>query len=201
MLSNLPPCGKPTRVMIYDLHTLQNRFYLYGHALASLHTTIPLICERMETGDCAADCIAFPDDGAAKRFTSIFADCLGVKGDTDYPTIICGKVRDGEARKVTIQEGNPAGKHVLIVDDLVRSGGTLFECAKVLLEAGASKVSVFVAHAAFPRASWERFLRGGDRGIFEQFYTTNSVPHVTRELPVGDVFVVLDVCRQIIHDL
>jgi hypothetical protein len=28
LLSSLPPCGKTTRVMFYDLHTLQNRFYL-----------------------------------------------------------------------------------------------------------------------------------------------------------------------------
>ena len=30
MFSNLPSCGKPTRLLIYDLHTLQNRFYLHG---------------------------------------------------------------------------------------------------------------------------------------------------------------------------
>lgn len=26
--SSLPNCGRPTRLMVYDLHTLQNRFYL-----------------------------------------------------------------------------------------------------------------------------------------------------------------------------
>jgi hypothetical protein len=26
MFSNLPSCGKPTRLIIYDLHTLQNRY-------------------------------------------------------------------------------------------------------------------------------------------------------------------------------
>jgi hypothetical protein len=28
LFSNLPRVGKPVRVMVYDLHTLQNRFYL-----------------------------------------------------------------------------------------------------------------------------------------------------------------------------
>ena len=28
LFSNLPRVGKPIRVMTYDLHTLQNRFYL-----------------------------------------------------------------------------------------------------------------------------------------------------------------------------
>lgn len=33
--SSLPNCGRPTRLMVYDLHTLQNRFYLVRiHVLA-----------------------------------------------------------------------------------------------------------------------------------------------------------------------
>ena len=43
MFSNLPSCGKPTRLITYDLHTLQNRFYLHGNAIASLQTSIPLL--------------------------------------------------------------------------------------------------------------------------------------------------------------
>lgn len=74
MLSNLPSCGKPTRLVVYDLHTLQNRFYLHGNAIASLQTTIPLLIEKMK--NTSINCIAFPDDGAAKRFGSMF-DNLG----------------------------------------------------------------------------------------------------------------------------
>lgn len=40
MFSSLPNCGKPTRLMVYDLHTLQNRFYLHGNSVASLQTAI-----------------------------------------------------------------------------------------------------------------------------------------------------------------
>ncbi|CAN0472507.1 unnamed protein product, partial [Hapterophycus canaliculatus] len=58
-------------------------------------------------------CIAFPDDGAAKRFAHMF-EGLG------YHTVICGKIRDGETRSITIQDGDPADKHIIIVDDLVQ---------------------------------------------------------------------------------
>ena len=61
------------------------------------------------------DCIAFPDDGAAKRFSFMFDD-LG------YEVVTCGKVRSGETRKVTIQDGSPDGKNVIIIDDLVQTG-------------------------------------------------------------------------------
>lgn len=42
--------------------------------------------------------------------------------------MVCAKVREGDKRIVRLKEGNPAGCHVVIVDDLVQSGGTLIEC-------------------------------------------------------------------------
>lgn len=42
--------------------------------------------------------------------------------------VICTKVRDGNNRIVKLKEGDPTGRHVVIVDDLVQSGGTLIEC-------------------------------------------------------------------------
>lgn len=36
MFSSLPNCGRPTRLMVYDLHTLQNRFYLVSPKLMML---------------------------------------------------------------------------------------------------------------------------------------------------------------------
>ena len=42
---------------------------------------------------------------------------------TGYPLIVCGKQRIGETRIVTIHDGDAKGRRVLIVDDMVRSGG------------------------------------------------------------------------------
>jgi len=192
MFSNLPSCGKPTRLIIYDLHTLQNRFYLHGNTIPSLQTSIPLLIEELKHTN--IDCIAFPDDGAAKRFASMF------KG-LNYEIVTCGKTRDGDRRVVTIQDGNAEGKNVVIVDDLVQTGGTLYECGIALKKAGARDVSCFVAHGVFPNESWRRFLRSGDRGCFDKFYLTNSIPTVTDALPRDDVFKVLDLQQKIIDDL
>ena len=30
-----------------------------------------------------------------------------------------------------MKEGDPVGKHVILVDDMIQSGGTLLECGKV----------------------------------------------------------------------
>jgi hypoxanthine phosphoribosyltransferase len=37
-----------------------------------------------------------------------------------------------------LQEGEPQGRHVVIVDDLVQSGGTLIECHALLSSLGAA---------------------------------------------------------------
>mmetsp|Transcript_9209 Transcript_9209/g.22599 ORF Transcript_9209/g.22599 Transcript_9209/m.22599 type:complete len:412 (-) Transcript_9209:1186-2421(-) len=194
MFSSLPNCGRPTRLMVYDLHTLQNRFYLHGNSVASLHTAIPLLKEKIEETE--IDCVAFPDDGAAKRFATMFQDM-------DVEVIVCGKTRgEGDSRTVTIQDGNADCKHIVIVDDLVQTGGTLYETGKVLKEAGALSVNAFVTHGVFPNDSWKRFNKGGDRACFDKFWVTNSIPTVTDRLPVEDgIFEVLDLIDLIIDDL
>ncbi len=50
------------------------------------------------------------------------------KSKCDCVQIVCTKVRDGNNRIVRLKEGEPQGRHVVIVDDLVQSGGTLIEC-------------------------------------------------------------------------
>merc|ERR1712137_665146 len=123
-----------------------------------------------------------------------------------FPIIICGKVRDGDKRIVRIMEGDCTGHHVLIVDDLTRSGGTLFECGKVLKELGAVGVSAFVAHVAMPEAACKKFFKKGESGpgqfaIFEKFYTTDSNPIVADRLPMDDVFRVMDLVPQLMEDI
>jgi phosphoribosylpyrophosphate synthetase len=196
MFSSLPNCGRPTRLMVFDLHSLQNRFYLHGNAVASLQTAIPLLKERIKSTN--IDCVAFPDDGAAKRFAAYFQD-MGLE------IIVCGKTRgegEGGIRSVVIQDGKAQDRHVVIVDDLVQTGGTLYECGKVLKEAGALSVNAFVSHAVFPNESWKRFNRGGDRACFEKFWVTNSIPTVTNSLPVDNgIFEILDLMDLIINDV
>eukprot|EP00928_Gymnodinium_smaydae_P043730 TRINITY_DN29249_c0_g2_i1.p1 TRINITY_DN29249_c0_g2~~TRINITY_DN29249_c0_g2_i1.p1 ORF type:complete len:642 (+),score=147.78 TRINITY_DN29249_c0_g2_i1:79-2004(+) len=200
LLSQLPATGSSrTRVMIYDVHALPTQYFFTGNAAATLHSACPLVVSRIESmpADSRIDCVAFPDDGAAKRFGKFFQSHL--KG---AEIVTCNKVRtEGNKRVVVISEGQPEGRHVLIVDDLVQTGGTLYECAVKLREAGAKSVSGFVVHGVFPNESWRRFLRGGDRDVFSRFWLSSSNPAVLAKVPGGDVFEVLDLAPRIARDL
>jgi phosphoribosylpyrophosphate synthetase len=179
MFNNLPSVGPPHRVMLYDLHTLQNRFFFAGNALATLHTAFPLLIEKMQAPDCNVDCVAFPDDGAEKRFGNLFK-----KAFPEMELVTCAKKRDPVdpvhgKKRVVICDGDVKGKHVVIVDDMIQSGGTLYECARTLEAEGAASISAFCTHAIFPKQSWRRFARGGDRSIFKKIWLSNSNPTIT----------------------
>ncbi|PON90696.1 Ribose-phosphate pyrophosphokinase [Trema orientale] len=171
MLTNIPISrGGPTSLVIYDIHALQERFYFGDHVLPLFETGIPLLKQRLhQLPDSDNIVVAFPDDGAWKRFH---------KQLDHFPMVVCAKVREGDKRMVRIKEGNPAGCHVVIVDDLVQSGGTLIECQKVLAAHGAAKVSAYVTHGVFPKRSWERFTHENDglEKAFEYFWITDSCP-------------------------
>src|SRR3989339_492818 len=107
--------------------------------------------------------IVFPDDGARKRYGDYFRD---------YPIIVCNKVKIGKKKIITIKEGNSCGKHCIMVDDLIFTGGTLMECRDVLIKAGAKKISAYAAHGIFPEESWKKFTKE----LFEYVWITDSCP-------------------------
>jgi ribose-phosphate pyrophosphokinase len=166
MLSAIPmTMSGPTQIIIFDIHALQELFYFSDKVLPRLETAVPLLKERLQAQENVA--IAFPDEGAWKRFGKYFGE---------YPLIVCQKVRKGGKRSVSIKEGEPKGRHVVIVDDLVMTGGTLLEAQKELLAQGAAKVSCSVTHAVFPAESWKRFLDVG----MDRFWVSDSCPGAAR---------------------
>ncbi|EOX93013.1 Phosphoribosyltransferase family protein isoform 1 [Theobroma cacao] len=213
ILSNIPISrGGPTSLVIYDIHALQaifrrmimkilfrytvlvilERFYFGDHVLPLFETGIPLLKQRLhQLPDAEKIVVAFPDDGAWKRFHKLL---------DHFPMVICTKVREGDKRIVRLKEGNPAGCHVVIVDDLVQSGGTLIECQKVLVAHGAAKVSAYVTHGVFPKRSWERFTPKNDEGSekgFAFFWITDSCPHTVKAIGNRAPFEVLSLAGSI----
>lgn len=190
ILSNIPISrGGPTSLVIYDIHALQERFYFSDHVLPCFETGIPLLKQRLQQlPDSDNIVVAFPDDGAWKRFH---------KQLDHFPTVVCAKVREGDKRIVRLKEGNPAGCHVVIVDDLVQSGGTLIECQKVLAAHGASKVSAYVTHGVFPKQSWERFVHKNEEKGFAYFWITDSCPLTVKAIANKAPFEVLSLAGSI----
>ncbi len=166
-VESMPFCrdGGPAELVVFDIHSLQERFYFNDNVIPHLMSGIHLLRKRIQSMENIA--IAFPDEGAWKRFGTKFPE---------YPHLVCQKVRNGDQRVVTLKEGEPRGQHVIIVDDLIKTGNTVLECRNVLKAAGATAVSVYATHGVFPQASWKKFVDEG----FANVWITDSCPATMR---------------------
>eukprot|EP01083_Nonionella_stella_P229248 811634_1 len=184
LLSSIPTgANGPVQICICDIHTLQNQFYFNDNILVRLETCTGLIIEKIKKiSNCS---VAFPDEGAFKRYGTIFEK---------YPQIICTKIRDENKRIVKLKEGNVSNRNVIIIDDLVQTGGTLAECGELMKSNGCKSVSCFCTHSVFPNESWKRFCKNGkNEGLFKTFYVTDTIPMVTDVLNKNAPFEVLSV--------
>lgn len=158
LISSLPS-GRNAKnsVHIFDIHALvEQSLFNPDRIHAELHTTTNLM--ELQPGEV----IAFPDDGAAKRFRDIHPEA---------DRIICGKVRIRDKRQITIKEGNPVGKKVIIIDDLIQTGGTLIETASELRKQWAVQVRAFSPHGVFPNQSYLRVA-----SALDELIVTDSLP-------------------------
>jgi ribose-phosphate pyrophosphokinase len=68
--------------------------------------------------------------------------------------------------------GNVRNKTALLIDDMIMTGGTLVEAARMLIDRGASSVYAFATHAAFAPDTRERL----ERSPFTKVLLSDTVP-------------------------
>jgi ribose-phosphate pyrophosphokinase len=88
--------------------------------------------------------IVAPDTGATGR-----ARLLAERVDAPLAVLEKRRSQDGKFVKVFNVIGDVVGKHAVMVDDMVASGGTLVKAAEILLESGATEVSAYCTHGVF----------------------------------------------------
>jgi len=185
LLSSTPlTANGPSKLVLFDIHTLQNRFYFSDNVIPVMLSAIPLFIEQLKLNHANEKIsIAFPDEGALKRFGKLFKD---------YTTVVFTKQRNGDQRNLTIKDGLEfiKDRHVFIVDDLVQSGGTLLSCAKYLIGENCAAVSCYVTHAVFPKESYNKFI-GNDK--IKRFYITDSCPGSAKAVEGREPFVVIHI--------
>lgn len=111
-----------------------------------------------------ADVLCYPDKGAVTKYTQIRELPY-----VNFPYMYGEKVRDQLTGNILSYQvvGDPAGKNVLIVDDICDGGMTFKLLAKDLLAAGAKSVVLFVTHGIFSKGL--RVLKdAGIQRIFTQ---------------------------------
>ena len=191
MFSTLPSCGRPTRLMTYDIHTLQNRFYLSGATLASLHTTIPCLLPLL--GRAGVDAVAFPTTARE-----------ALQAHVRRRPLRHHRVRQGAGRRQARRHGAGRRRHGPARHRHRRLGADGRHAVRVRREAARARRGERVGLRGprrLPRDAWKRFARAATAAYSLRPCVTNSIPTTTDRLPKNDVFEVIDLTDRLVGDL
>jgi ribose-phosphate pyrophosphokinase len=147
-------------IHLYDIHDEREIHYFPPNLQIHHHTTMDLLKKKISLAQ--KPVILFPDSGAKKAFSRFFSD---------YDTVACSKIRRSPTDiDIYFEWGNMKWRDIIIIDDHIRSWGTLMEACRAVRAHGALHVSAFVPHAVFSSGIPEDFLK-----VFDVFYTTDSI--------------------------
>jgi ribose-phosphate pyrophosphokinase len=175
------------RVITLDLHSKKNEKYF--HLPLRNLTAIDLAAVYFEKLNMDQVVAAAPDLGGVAN-ASIFNQQLNL-GDV----IILEKIRpNDESAEIVKITGEPKGKKVIIVDDLIQTGGTLIAAAKAVKQLGATDVYVFATHIEWTAGGIKNMT---EENLFKEVVVTDSIPKPDEiELPEG--FTVLPIADVIV---
>lgn len=125
------------------------------------------LARHFEGRDLANTTVVSPDLGNAKSATQ-FARLLGVP-------VAAGSKQRLSDDKVIIETivGDVAGRDIIVIDDEISTGGTIFELLQRLRERGAGQVSIACTHGLFIGRAIERLRQEPD---VREIVRTNTVP-------------------------
>jgi ribose-phosphate pyrophosphokinase len=166
LIADLLQISGVERIVAVDLHSaaVESAF-----AIPLEHVSaVPLLAEAVRSSVRGDAVIVSPDLGAVKM-AERYAKLLHL------PVAIIHKTRiSGEEVSVQRIVGDVRNKEVLVIDDMISTGGTIEKAIKALLEAGCSHsgMKVLASHALLVGPAAERL---GKLPI-EKMYVSDSVP-------------------------
>jgi ribose-phosphate pyrophosphokinase len=152
------------RVLALDLHAAQIQGF-FDIPVDHLFAT-PVLIDYFRGLNVPDLTVVSPDAGGVERARA-FAKRL------NSPLAIIDKRRE-EANVAEVMNvvGNVAGRHCLLVDDLIDTGGTLVKGAEALMAKGAASVSACATHAVLSGSSVARI----EASCLKEVVFTNSIP-------------------------
>lgn len=116
-----------------------------------------------------------PDEGATGRVVFL-ASLFGINIGMFYKRRDYTRIVDGSNPVIAHDfcGSSVAGKDVIIVDDMIASGGSMLDTARQLKDMGAARVFIFSTFGLFT-SGLAKFDKAFEEGWFDRVFTTNLV--------------------------
>ena len=116
-----------------------------------------------------------PDEGATQRVV-FMASIFGVNIGMFYKRRDYSRIVDGMNPIIAHDFCGESveGKDVIVVDDMISSGGSMIDVAKQLKDRGAARVFMFATFGLFTNGL-DKFDEAYSQGLFDRVFTTNLV--------------------------
>ncbi|MCL2641352.1 MAG: ribose-phosphate pyrophosphokinase [Phycisphaerales bacterium] len=183
LVANLITAAGADRVISMDLHAAQVQGFFdipMDHLLASPVLSKYFVDEASHMGKVA---IVSPDPGNLKA-ASYYAKLI----NADLAFI--DKRRDS-ATSVEMDHivGDIQGKSILMIDDMIATGGTIAEASKILKKHGAGKIYAAATHGVFAGKAVEKLAAAP----IDRILVTDTIPADEHLNPLKDKLTVLSV--------
>ena len=182
LYSSIPKAPYGNRIFLLDLHAEGIPHYFEGNTFVFHLYAKPVIIAGAKALGGEDFVLGSTDSGRAKWVESLAND-MGVQAAFIYK-----KRLSATETKVTAVNAHVEGKHVIIYDDMIRTGGSLIGAAQAYMDAGAQKLSVITTHGIFPAQAVERLKSSG---LITQVSCTDSHPNAVKQAQAHPDFLTL----------
>jgi ribose-phosphate pyrophosphokinase len=166
LVADLLVTAGANRMLVMDLHSPQ----IHGFFRVPVDhiTAVPTLCASLAEAGAGVERVVVATDIGEAKDAGRFAARLGV------PLAVIDKRRAGDDEHAMPHTlvGDVRGRHALIVDDEIATGGTLLEAGEMVLRLGAASVEAAVVHAVLSGRAVER-LRASR---MTRLRVTDSIP-------------------------
>ena len=169
LLSAIPKSKYGNKVVLFDLHSEGIPHY-FENDLQPIH----LYCKEIvmeaakELSNGNEFVLASTDAGRAKWVESLANDLGVVAG------FVFKRRTNAIETVVTSVSADVKGKHVIIYDDMIRTGGSLINAAKAYKSFGANRISVITTHGIFVGNVIKKLI---ETGIIDKVICTDTHPN------------------------
>lgn len=165
LVANLLTVAGASRVLTMDLHAgqIQGFFDIPLDNLYAINNFVDFIKKNMQLDKLT---VVSPDVGGIKMVRAY-------SNKLQCPLAIVDKSRfDADKSEVMNILGDVKGRNLIMIDDLIATGGSLVNAAEALKEKGAKDIYAMATHGIFAGNAIERI----EKSCLKKVYVTNTMP-------------------------